>query len=95
MEAQEAISRIASLLAASHSVSKSMATAYIYVRFKPDPNQVSGYPGQGSKAKIDITVLISNFLVYGLFMLINQIRKASHNNTCVIYMFACEIITLT
>ena len=32
VEAQETLSRLASLLAASHSVSKSKATAYIYVR---------------------------------------------------------------
>ena len=70
-EGQETFSRLASLLAASHRMSKSKATADIYVRLNLTltglwPGQ--GYPGQGSKAKIDVTVLMSNFLVYGLFM---------------------------
>ena len=61
VEAQETFSHLVSLLAASHSVSKSKATADIYGRL----NQVcgQGYPGQGSKAKIDVMVLISNSLV--------------------------------
>ena len=81
VEAQETFSSLPFLLAASHSVSKSKATADIYVRLNLDydPNQVcgQGYPGQGSKAKIDVTVLMSYFLVYGLFMFNFQPNKDS------------------
>ena len=65
MEAQETFSRLASLLAASHSVSKSKATADIYGRLNLTLTRsvARAIPGQGSKAKIDVMVLISNSLV--------------------------------
>ena len=53
---------------------------------KPDPNQAcgQGYPGQGSKAKIDVTVLIYKyvFIYVGIiFIRINEkLKETKHES---------------
>ncbi|KAL5503591.1 hypothetical protein EMCRGX_G010564 [Ephydatia muelleri] len=83
VEAQETFSRLASLLAASHSVSKSKATADIYVRLNLTLTRYAGSIEDGT-CEDYFYLMVCRFQTCEAF---NQVNRSIEDGTCEDYFY--------
>eukprot|EP00731_Ephydatia_muelleri_P007578 Em0003g1826a len=94
VEAQETFSRLASLLAAGHSVSKSKATADIYVRLNLTLTRYAGFIEDGT-CEDYFYLMVCRFQTCEAFNQVNRYAGSIEDGTCedYFYLMVCRFQT--